>query len=229
VEQAEAIRTALILFGLIGIIFGGLSAIATQNAKRMLAYSSIAQIGFILVAIGWGINTALVAALVFTFNHALIKSSLMMLTGIVGSHTSSSTSGFSTITGMGRSTPFTGALFLVGGLALSGIPPTNGFISKMLLFGSGIDAEQWWPLAILGVASILTLVYTTRAFMRIWWQSPESDDSPRSLTDHILAPTLLILLVLVLGIWAEPLIAVTQATAAWLGDPTLYIEAVLGG
>ena len=81
VEQAETIRTALIVFGLIGIIFGGLSAIATHNAKRMLAYSSIAQIGFILVAIGWGNNTALVAALVFTFNHALIKSSLMMLTG----------------------------------------------------------------------------------------------------------------------------------------------------
>ncbi len=233
VEQAEAIRTALILFGLIGIIFGGLSAIATQNAKRMLAYSSIAQIGFILVAIGWGINTALVAALVFTFNHALIKSSLMMLTGIVGSQTSSSTSGFSTITGMGKSMPFTGVLFLVGGLALSGIPPTNGFISKMLLFGSGIDAEQWWPLAILGVASILTLVYTTRAFMRIWWQSPEpdgpADDSTDSLPDHILAPTLLILLVLILGIWAEPLIAITQATAAWLADPTLYMSAVLGG
>jgi len=129
--------------------------------------------------------------------------------------------------------PFAGALFLVGGLALSGIPPTNGFISKMLLFDSGIDAGQWWSLAILGVASILTLVYTTRAFMRIWWQSPESDgradDSTRSLPDHILAPTLLILLVLILGIWVEPLIAVTQATAAWLGDPTLYISAVLGG
>ncbi len=233
VEQADMIRTALIVFGLLGILYGGFSAIGTHSAKRMLAYSSIAQIGFILVAIGWGISAALVAALVFAFNHALIKSSLMMLAGVVASHTHERLASFSAITGLGRSMPFTGALFLAGGLALSGIPPTNGFISKMLLFGSGIDAEQWWPLAILGVASILTLIYTTRAFMRIWWQAPEitdlAGDSAITLPDRILAPTLLIVFVLVLGIWVEPLIAIAQATAAWLGDPTLYINAVLGG
>ena len=89
---------------------------------------------------------------------------------------------------MGRSMPFAGALFLVGGLALSGIPPTNGFISKMLLFDSGIDAGQWWPLAILGVASILTLVYTTRAFMRIWWQITRIRRTRRRLNSLLARP-----------------------------------------
>lgn len=228
VEQADMIRTALIVFGILGILYGGFSAIGTKNAKRMLAYSSMAQIGFILVAIGWGTTGALVAALVFIFNHALIKSALMMLTGVVASHTENRSAAFRSVTGLGRSMPYAGGLFLLGGLALSGIPPTNGFFSKMLLFGSGIAAEEYVSLAIVGVASVLTLVYTTTAFMRIWWQAPEADKSASRLPDRILAPTLLIALVLALGIWAEPLIALAQATANWLGDPTLYISAVLG-
>ncbi|MCO6453168.1 MAG: hypothetical protein J5I90_20475 [Caldilineales bacterium] len=229
VAQADIIRAALIVLGLAGILFGGLAAIGTAHAKRTFAYSSIAQIGFILIAIGWGTPLALMTALVFTFSHALIKAALMMLTGAVASWSQTKTATYSGLRGLGRNMPLAGILFLIASLALAGIPPTSGFISKMLLFSGGIAAERFASLALLGVASILTLVYGARAFMRIWWQAPENQTELQDHPDHLLAPGMLVILVVAIGIWAEPLITLAERTAFWLGNPTLYISSVLGG
>ncbi len=87
VEQSSVIEEVLVLLGLIGIFFGSLGALRTYNAKRMLAYSTFGQVGFILVGIGWGTAVALIGVIVYAVNHAFIKSSLLMLTGVVSSHT----------------------------------------------------------------------------------------------------------------------------------------------
>jgi multicomponent Na+:H+ antiporter subunit D len=229
VEQAPAIQALLLSLGIVGVVYGGLGAVGTHNAKRMLAYSTLAQVGFILVAIGWGEPLALAAAIIFTFNHSLIKAAMLMLAGAVASRAPVKTAAFGVVTGLGRSMPVMGALFLIGGLALIGIPPTNGFISKMVLFRSGIEAEQYASLAVVGVASILTLVYVTRAFQRIWWQPPVEGGVAKPAGDSLLAPALLIAAVLALGLWAAPLVELAQATAIWLGSPDGYIQAVLGG
>ena len=124
------------------------AALGTHNAKRMLAYSTLAQIGFILVGIGWGTPMALAAAIVLTVNHSLIKAAMLMLAGAVASRAPVKSAAFANITGVGKSLPFMGALFLVGGLALAGIPPTNGFISKMALFQqrrAGRGVSRPWP------------------------------------------------------------------------------------
>jgi formate hydrogenlyase subunit 3/multisubunit Na+/H+ antiporter MnhD subunit len=99
----------------------------------------------------------------------------------------------------------------------------------MVLFRSGIEAEQYASLAAVGVASILTLVYVTRAFQRIWWQPSIEGDLAKPTGDSLLAPALLIAAVLALGLWAAPLVELAQATAIWLGSPDGYIQAVLGG
>jgi multicomponent Na+:H+ antiporter subunit D len=229
VEQAAPVRGLLLVLGLAGIVYGGLGAIGTHNAKRMLAYSTLAQVGFILVAIGWGSRLALAAALVFAVNHSLIKAALLMLAGAVASRAPVKTAAFDVVTGLGKYMPLAGLLFFVGGLALMGIPPTNGFVSKMMLFRSGIEAGQFAMLAAVGLASILTLVYVVRAFQRIWWQPPAAGIKAKPGGDRLLAPALLIAAVLLLGLWPEPLVRLAEATAAWLGDPRAYIAAVLGG
>jgi multicomponent Na+:H+ antiporter subunit D len=229
VGQADAIQGLLVVLGVAGIIYGGLGAVGTHNAKRMLAYSTLAQVGFILVAIGWGSRLALAAALIFAINHSLIKAALLMLAGAVASRAPVKTAAFDVITGVGKSMPQAGLLFFLGGLALVGIPPTNGFISKMMLFSSGIDAGQFTTLAAVGLVSVLTLIYVVRAFQRIWWQSPAAGSQAKSAGDRLLAPALLIAAVLLLGLWPEPLVRLAEATAAWLGDPEVYIRAVLGG
>lgn len=228
VAQTAQIRGLLLVLGVVGILFGGLSAIGTHNVKRMLAYSTLAQIGFVLVGIGWGTPLAITAALVFAFNHSLIKAAMLMLAGFVASRASIKSASFAVVTGVGRPLPVAGVLFFVGSLALAGIPPTSGFISKLLLFSSGIAAEEFWTLFIIGVFSILTLVYTMRAFMRIWWQQPAEGISTKPAGDHLLAPILLIGLILLLGIWASPLVDAAQAVSAWVLDPAAYVAAVLG-
>lgn len=231
VDQAPVLRGILLALGIIGIVFGGFSAIGTHNVKRMLAYSTLAQVGFILVGIGWGTTGSVAAALVFAVNHSLIKAAMLMLAGYVASRAPVKSAAFEVVVGVGRQLPAAGVLFFVGSLALAGIPPTNGFISKALLFTSGIDAETFVTLAIIGVASILTLIYTVRAFQRIWWLSPAESGATKATGDLLLAPAVLTGLVLFLGIWAEPLVAVAQSTSIYLSDPARYHGAValLGG
>jgi multicomponent Na+:H+ antiporter subunit D len=229
VAHSPVIRDLLVALGIIGIAFGGLSAIGTHNAKRMLAYSTLAQIGFILVGVGWGTPLAIAAAIVFAFNHSLVKAAMLMLAGYVASRASVKSASFSVVTGVGKSIPVAGALFFIGGLGLAGIPPTNGFISKLLLFRSGIDSTQFGALLLIGISSILTIVYTMRAFQQIWWQEPLEGMKAKPSGDSLLAPMLLIGLVLALGLWAEPLVQVAQDTSLWVSHPKTYIQAVLGG
>ncbi|MCA9938140.1 MAG: hypothetical protein KC418_05830 [Anaerolineales bacterium] len=228
VAQAAGVRALLVTLGVAGVVYGGLAALRTDNAKRMLAYSTLGQVGFILVGIGWGTPLALAAALVFAFNHSLIKAGMLMLAGAVASRAPVKSAAFSVVTGVGQRTPLAGVLFFVGGLALAGIPPTNGFVSKLLLFRGGIAAAAYFPLALIGVAGILTLVYTIRAFQQIWWQKPVAE-LPTKQGDRLLAPALLITLSLALGIWADPLVRLATDTSHWLGNPAAYIQAVLGG
>jgi multicomponent Na+:H+ antiporter subunit D len=229
VEQSASLRGLLMVLGLVGILYGGLGAIGTHNAKRMLAYSTLAQVGFILVAVGWGSRLALAAALIFAVNHSLIKAALLMLAGAVASRAPVKTAAFDVITGLGKQMALAGLLFFIGGLALVGIPPTNGFVSKMMVFRSGIEAGQYAALAAVGLLSILTLVYVIRAFQRIWWQSPAEGTQAKPAGDRLLAPALLIAAVVLLGLWPEPLVRLAEATADWMGNPEAYIRAVLGG
>lgn len=222
------IEMVLILLGAFGVLFGGLSAIGTDNVKRMLAYSTVGQVGFILVAIGWGTPAALATAVLFTFNHSLIKSAMLMLSGFVASRSAIKSTAFSVLRGIGKQLPFAGVLFLIGGLALAGIPPTNGFLNKLALFRSGIEAGEFGTLAFVAAASALTLIYVIRAFQQIWWQSPGEGAYPKPNGDRLAAPAILIGLSLFLGLWGEPLVRLAQDTALWLNSPVNYLQLVLG-
>ncbi|MGQ9903843.1 MAG: complex I subunit 5 family protein [Anaerolineae bacterium] len=239
--QAAWLNGALIAIGVAGVIFGGLGAIGTHNAKRMFAYSTLAQIGFIYVGVGWGTPLSLAAAVLFTFNHALIKSAMLMLSGYLASRAPVKTASFSVVRGVGRYAPAAGVLFFLGGMALAGVPPMNGFVSKLALFQSGVAAAQagaidqaagfWIPLALIGLSSVLTLVYVFRALMMVWWEpfqprSPEEKVKPRG--DSLLAPAGLVALCVALGIWGQPLVQWSQDVSAWMAQPQRYVRAVLG-
>jgi multicomponent Na+:H+ antiporter subunit D len=229
IDFAPTIRLVLLLSGLAGLFYGGLGALGTDNVKRMLAYSTIGQIGFILIAIGWGTPLSIAAAVVFSFNHSLIKAAMLMLAGSVASRTMIKSARFSDVTGVGKYIPIAGILFFLGSLGLAGIPPTNGFISKLLVFQSGIDAQQYVTLFILGLGSVITLIYTMRAFQKIWWQPHVENAEIKESGDQLLAPLILIVLVIGFGVFAEPVINVALAVSNWLAAPGNYILAVIGG
>jgi multicomponent Na+:H+ antiporter subunit D len=213
--EAAVLQPLLISLGVIGLFFGGLGAVGTHNAKRMLAYSTLGQIGYILIAIGWGSPLALAAAIVFAVNHALLKAAMLMLAGYLASRAPFKTASFSVLTGLGKYAPLAGGLFLLGGLGLAGIPPMNGFVSKLMVFQSGVAVGDWLVLALAGLGSLVSLVYVARAFQRIWFE-PAAEGAKAKPGDSLAAPALLISLSLALGLYAEPMLALAQRTAAEL-------------
>ena len=229
IEEAPLMERWLSMLGIIGILFGSLAALRTYNAKRMLAYSTFAQIGFILVGIGWGGTLAITGALVYAFNHAFIKSALLMLMGVVSSYTKIKSANFADINGIGKKLPpALGWLVLLGGLSLSGVPPLNGFISKLTLIQGGVDRGDWQNLIIMVGAGILTLMYMIRAWQNIFQGQPTVGTvETKEEGDSLLAPLLLICACLLLGtVFAEPLIQLISATVSDLQDPNIYISGV---
>lgn len=228
IGQVGLIQITLMVMGIVGIFFGGLGAIATYDAKRMLAYSTLGQLGFILVAIGWGSSLALMAVIVYSFNHSLLKAAMLMLAGTVSSRAPTKTAAFVAIIGLGKVVPISGILFLLGGMGLAGIPPMNGFISKLILVRSGVEAGEYIALALILLGSIITLIYVIRAYQKIWWERLPESVIPKAYGDMFLAPAILISLSLILGIWSEPLLQLAEATVSSISFPSEYILAVLG-
>lgn len=229
VAEAPLIRALLLVLGCVGILFGSLGALRTYDAKRLLAYSTFGQIGFILVGIGWGTPLALAAALVYAVNHALIKAALLMITGAVASRTPTKTSRLSEIAGAGKTLLLASSIYFVGGLALAGVPPLNGFVSKAALLQSGIPTGNWPVLALVAGAGIFTLLYMTRTWHLIFKQAPPPELKLKPYGDSPLAPGLLVSLCVLLGLFGAPLLDLAGRTVAQLAVPSLYIRAVLGG
>jgi multicomponent Na+:H+ antiporter subunit D len=227
-SETSLVENILIVLGVVGIFFGGLTALRTWNAKRMLAYSTLGQIGFILVAIGWGSQAALGAAIIYIFNHAFIKSALLLLTGVIASHNEKHSADLKDLAGTGRGLSFLSLLYLVGGLALAGIPPFNGFISKVALVRGGAEVNSWFILGLVISGGLLTIIYMTRTWQWIFQQPPSEAVKPNPHgSDSPLAPALLIGACVLLGLFASPLVNLSEDAAAQLTNPRIYFCAVL--
>ena len=144
----------------IAVISASLIAIFQTNIKRMLAYSSVAQIGYILLGIGLASMTGLTAAILHLFNHALMKGALFMTLGAV--FYKMNTVQLGDLNGIGRRMPLTMGAFVIGGLSLVGVPLTVGFISKWYLVVAALEQQWWWLVVILIVGSLLALIYIWR-------------------------------------------------------------------
>ena len=229
-DEAPVIQNLLMALGVISIFFGGFSALRTYDGKRMLAYSTFGQVGFILLAIGWGNPLALAAALIFAFNHAFIKSSLLLIMGAIASRTVAKTARLSELSGVGHQMPWLlGILLFIGGMGLIGIPPLNGFISKYAIIQGGINAEHWGFVIPAVFGSLLTLLYVIRGWQKIFQQEPEETSAelkPMGKGDNYLAPLFLISLCIVFGIFAEPLLNYVNLAVEELQIPLNYIQAV---
>jgi len=229
-EEAAQLQQILLLLGIIGIFFGSLGALRTYNGKRQLAYSTIGQVGFILLAIGWGTPLALAAAIIYAFNHAFIKSALLMIMGLVASWNGAHSVDFADIKGLGRAMPpLVGILWFLGGMSLAGVPPMNGFISKLAVVQSGVDFAQWVPLGLAVGSGVLTLMYMFRTWQSVFQQ--KNPDLEATLTvlprgDGLLAPAFLIGICILLGLYARPVVILAEQAVAQLSDPFIYINAV---
>ena len=166
------VSTALTWFGLAGIVVGSVLAIRQTDFKRLLAWSTVAQLGYIGVGIGLANPLALVGALLHVLNHAVMKCGLFLVAGGIIQQTGLKT--IAKFAGLGKRMPLTMAGFAVAGLSMVGIPPTAGFFSKFYLVWGGIEAGNWAVFVVVVSSSLLTAVYFLRLFEQVFVREPES-------------------------------------------------------
>jgi multicomponent Na+:H+ antiporter subunit D len=159
-------------------------AVFESNLKRMLAYSSVAQIGYITLGIGLADQAGLTGGLVHIVNHAIMKAALFLAAGAIVYRIG--TVQIADLAGIGRKMPITMVALTIAGFGLIGTPGTAGFISKWYLSVGALD-KGWWPLVFVIVASsLLALVYVGRIVEVAWMRDPapaiaEARDPPPSM------------------------------------------------
>ncbi|MFT5665615.1 MAG: multicomponent Na+:H+ antiporter subunit D [Gammaproteobacteria bacterium] len=164
------LQTIFLILGLLGIFAASTTAIFQKNVKLLFAYSSVAQIGYMIVGFSIGTTTGLMATLLHMFNHALMKSALFLALGAVMYRIGSVQ--MSQFHGLGRQMPFTMAAIVVGGLSLIGVPLTVGFVSKWYLVLAALE-NGWWPVAVLILlGSLLAIVYVWRIVEAAYFNEP---------------------------------------------------------
>jgi multicomponent Na+:H+ antiporter subunit D len=172
-DFAEAAFNYLLMpMAFAGMFFASIVAVFQDDVKRMLAYSSVGQIGYMLLGISFATEQGLTASLVHLFNHGLIKGALFMAAACVmlriGSHSCSA------YAGLARRMPVTTAAFIISGLSLIGVPLTVGFISKWQLLTAAFDSDRAWAGFLIVASSLLGVIYVGRVIeMMILKPAPE--------------------------------------------------------
>jgi multicomponent Na+:H+ antiporter subunit D len=207
----------MIALSLAGIFVASTVAIFQNDVKRLLAYSSVAQIGYMVLGISFASVTGVTATIVHLFNHALTKGGLFLAMGCFALVAGGVR--LKDLEGCGKTCPWTTFAWVLGGLSLIGIPGTAGFVSKLYLIRAALEAGVWPVAALILLSSLLALVYVWRvvevAYFRAAPEGVEKREAPLSM----LIPTwVLIGASVVFGIW----------TSASAGVAARAAEALLG-
>jgi multicomponent Na+:H+ antiporter subunit D len=205
----------LMPLALIGIVTASLVAIFQNNIKRMLAYSSVAQIGYMVLGISFASVSGLTGGIVHLFNHGLMKCALFLAMGCIVFRTGSVH--IDEMRGLGRTMPWTMAAFVAGGLSLIGVPMTVGFISKWYLVTAALE-QGFWPVAgIILFSSLLALVYVWRVVEVAYFEEPpevEGEGSVREAPLSLLIPMwVLVAAIFYFGVTTEWTVGIAQQAA----------------
>lgn len=158
--------TVIGILGAIGIILGSVMAIAQDDFRRMLAYSSVAQIGYIAVGLAVGSFYGLIGAILHIINHAFMKGSLFMVIG--GVQYRFGEVSISKLGQLGKKMPFTVFTLVIAALGMIGIPPTGGFFSKIYIMQGAMETEQYIYIAVLVISSLLNAIYFFRVLENVF-------------------------------------------------------------
>ncbi len=184
--EVVALKWVVLPLALLAMFAASFIAIFQVNFKKMLAYSSIAQIGYMLLGIALLSETGLSGSIVHLFNHAITKATLFM---VIGAYVLRAGGAFyRDIEGIGRVMPWTTAAGVIGGLSLIGVPGTAGFISKWLLVQAALERGWWWlALAIVG-SSLLAVIYVWKGIEAVYLRPPREDVDRREAPLSMLVP-----------------------------------------
>ncbi len=202
------IINVLFVFGLAGMIMGSTSAIRENDIRRMISYSSVAQIGYIYMGFGLGTTAGMVASVFHILSHAATKS-LLFVSGVGLTDVSGEKTQFIELTGAAYRNTAAGLAFTVGSLSMVGIPLFSGFISKLLFSQAAVQSNvKMLPaLIVLAVSTVLNAIYFMKTVIRIYTPIKSKYPSVSIKENQLYALTLLCFIVLnvLLGMCSQPI------------------------
>ncbi|GBF27435.1 na(+)/H(+) antiporter subunit D1 [bacterium MnTg02] len=170
VFETLPVSNILLVLSIAAMFGASIVAIFQDDIKRMLAYSSVAQIGYITLGIALANQSGLTGGIVHIFNHAMMKAALFLVLGAVFYRIGSVH--IDSLAGIGRRMPVTMASFVIAGLSIIGAPGTAGFISKWYLAVGALEKGWWWLVFLIVLSSLLAVVYIGRVIEIAWFRTP---------------------------------------------------------
>ncbi|BCB89646.1 Na+/H+ antiporter subunit D [Phytohabitans suffuscus] len=224
----------LMVAALATLVVGILGAVAQSDIKRMLSFTLVSHIGYLLFGVGLASRAGIAAAVFYTVHHIVIQTTLFLVAGLIERR--GGTTAIDRLGGLARTAPVLGVLFFIPAINLAGIPPFSGFLGKLGLVQAGVQDGS--PLAYILVAgAMLTSLLTLYAIGRVWnlafWRSPASvpdDAQPRPSSRMMVAATAaLVTAGAALTLIAGPLYELTDTAANDLIARYPYVQAVFPG
>lgn len=203
-EAARELAPAIIVLAVIGIIYGALVAMMQKDLKRLIAYSSVAHLGFVVLGMFVGTIQGMSGGILQMVNHGLSTGALFMLVGVL--YDRRHTRAIADFGGLAKSVPWLAGVFLFVTLSSIGLPGLNGFIGEFLILLGTFFAYRWWVVpAAFGI--VLAAIYLLWAYQRVFHGEP-STEANRSMADlswreaAMLAP--LVVLIAAIGVYPKP-------------------------
>jgi len=229
--NAEGILTFMALLGLLTLLVGEMSAFRQDDIKRLLAYSSIGQIGLIVFALGIATSPGVFASLFQIVSHALGKALLFLAAGYMIYQVGSKS--ISSLNGIGKKMPLTSFAFAIGSFSLIGLPPFAGFVSKFSIVYAAIQVGKPIFLVFIGIVLAATVIeagYFFRIVQNLYFKKGEGIEKVTETSGYILIPIIILTIaIIVIGIHPQFITALLKGAAAELLERAGYIGWVLGG
>jgi len=244
------LNTPILIVAALTMIVGILGAVAQSDIKRLLSFTLVSHIGYMLFGIGLGTVAGLAAATYYIVHHITVQTTLFLATGLV--ERQGETTGINRLGGMLKASPVIGVLFFIPMLSLGGIPPFSGFIGKLALFEAGAEegsALAWVLIGSGALVSLLTLYALARAWSMTFWRDVDevagyehplpvlqtvgtaTEVKPARSIPRIMvgATTAMVALTVALTVFAAPLYALSARAGHNITGPGYYVTTVLTG
>lgn len=198
-RELEFGAPVLLILGAVSIVYGGVQSISRHSANEVLAYSSIGQVGYIMVALAIGGEAGVFAAILYTVINGLNKALLFLAVSMRGW--------------------LVGTAFAIGAFSVAGVPPAAGFLGKLVLFQAAIEDGSWAIVVLVLLGGGLSFLYMFQLYRRRFWIAGEEEEESAHLPQVIVVGMAVGLLLI--GLWPQPLLELAdQAVLGIMGTDT---------
>jgi proton-translocating NADH-quinone oxidoreductase chain N len=219
----HSVLKLLVIMATLTVFVAEFAALRQKDVKRMIAYSSISQVGFIALAFSLGSSIGVDAGVFHMVNHAIVKGLLFLTVGYVAVELGGSR--IENFQGLGRRMPLTALAITIGSLAAVGVPMFNLFWSKVWIILAAVKANYAWAAAVVLTASVVEAVYYIRLIHTMWFIRGEGERIRENLAIGTIA-LFLVLMILVIGVYPNYFWVIAQKAGADIFNVGQYVKNV---